>query len=214
MIDFAKTVKDWPTLETAVEQKLEDQAEFVRWWQEKVRGPGKTNSRRPGIIDAPRAEELSGITFQQVSKWRARLKEPDKYREMLYGAAYKKALAETTDQRGASGTGENDWHTFSFRLKLANPLDGHRPSNRANQISRRPCRRHRPPSLALGVLAAPLVILRHPRPARRRASGPGGYAGVGRRAFPKLARHEPASPSFAAASRIVPNGLAGAVLSP
>jgi hypothetical protein len=50
VIKFAKDVKDWPTLETAVDQKLEDQAEFVRWWKEKVSvrhgmGRGKGNKR-------------------------------------------------------------------------------------------------------------------------------------------------------------------------
>ena len=37
VIDFAKRVHDWPTLETAVEKKLENQTEFVRWWDENVR---------------------------------------------------------------------------------------------------------------------------------------------------------------------------------
>ena len=40
------------------------------------------------------AQDLTGITFRQVSKWRRRLKEPEKYRKMLYGAAYTKAMAE------------------------------------------------------------------------------------------------------------------------
>ena len=31
------------------------------------------------------AEVLSEFTKQQVSKWRRRLQEPDKYRAMLYG---------------------------------------------------------------------------------------------------------------------------------
>ena len=30
VIDYAKRVTDWPTLETAVEKKMEDQTEFVR----------------------------------------------------------------------------------------------------------------------------------------------------------------------------------------
>ena len=34
VIAYAKKVKDWPTLETAVEQKMEDQSEFVDWWDE------------------------------------------------------------------------------------------------------------------------------------------------------------------------------------
>ena len=55
------------------------------------------------------AEVLSEFTKRQVSKWRRRLQEPEKYRAMLYGAAYREAMAEKTDQRGASGTGENEW---------------------------------------------------------------------------------------------------------
>lgn len=27
---------DWPTLEQAVEQKIEEQIEFVRWWKENI----------------------------------------------------------------------------------------------------------------------------------------------------------------------------------
>jgi hypothetical protein len=30
VIDYAKRVKDWPTLEIAVDAKIDDQAEFVR----------------------------------------------------------------------------------------------------------------------------------------------------------------------------------------
>jgi hypothetical protein len=31
-------MKDWPLLEQAVEAKIEEQAEFVEWWSESVRG--------------------------------------------------------------------------------------------------------------------------------------------------------------------------------
>jgi hypothetical protein len=40
VIDYAKKVKDWPMLEAAIEKKMEDQAEFLRWWDEKVRKKG------------------------------------------------------------------------------------------------------------------------------------------------------------------------------
>ena len=40
------------------------------------------------------AEDLTGITHQQVSKWRRRLKEPEKYRVMRFGAAYATAMAD------------------------------------------------------------------------------------------------------------------------
>jgi hypothetical protein len=43
--------KDWPTLETAVDTKIEDQAEFVRWWEENVRRAGR---KWPDVINAER----------------------------------------------------------------------------------------------------------------------------------------------------------------
>ena len=66
------------------------------------------------------AESQTGLANQQVSKWRRRLKEPEKYRDMLYGAAYHKAKAKfrlrtlgqhpppAHDQRPASDDCGND----------------------------------------------------------------------------------------------------------
>jgi len=86
VIDYAKTVKDWPSLEIAVEKKMEDQAEFVRWWDENVRPAGQGNNAGRRYLSKDEADDQTGITQQQVSKWRRRLKEPEKYAEMLYGA--------------------------------------------------------------------------------------------------------------------------------
>ena len=72
IIKYAAKVKDWPLLEDAVEQKIDDQIEFVRWWDKTI-----SPNNRPKITVADRrqlpagdAEELTGITKQQVSKWR------------------------------------------------------------------------------------------------------------------------------------------------
>ena len=78
------------TLETAVERKMADQTEFVRWWDEAV-APNR-HSHAPdrslrAATSVDQAEEQTGITKQQVSKWRRRFKEPEKYAAMLYGAA-------------------------------------------------------------------------------------------------------------------------------
>lgn len=78
MIDYAKRVKDWPTLEEAVACKIEDQKEFVRWWKETVRRP-ETTLRKGSVsaahgergMDAEVAEDLTKITHQQVSRWHA-----------------------------------------------------------------------------------------------------------------------------------------------
>jgi hypothetical protein len=60
-----------------ITQKLEEQTEFVRWWKETVTpgkgwGEGKSqNAERRFKKDD--AESLTGITQQQVSRWRKAL---------------------------------------------------------------------------------------------------------------------------------------------
>lgn len=76
--------------------------EFVKWWDESVgvrHGAGRGNKKNAehGSFSAAQATEQTGITQQQVSKWRKRLQEPEKYRDMLYGPAYHKAMAEVGD---------------------------------------------------------------------------------------------------------------------
>ena len=60
--------------------------EFVRWWRETVT-PNKDGDRksenqtpRPAGLILAEAEEDTGITHQQVSKWAKSLKDRDKYR--------------------------------------------------------------------------------------------------------------------------------------
>ena len=96
MIDYAKRVKDWPTLETAVEKKMEDQTEFVWWWDEKVWRKGGSDGYQADNADhgyrysAAEATDLTGITQQQVSKWRRRLQEPEKIKAVVEAARFRK----------------------------------------------------------------------------------------------------------------------------
>jgi hypothetical protein len=83
-------VKDWPTLETAVDTKIEDQAEFVRWWETELSA---------GLRQA-QLEEQTGIMHQQVSRWSHYLADRDAYRERLLGAEYK---AESIRSRFSAG---------------------------------------------------------------------------------------------------------------
>ncbi len=96
LMDFAKRTKDWPTLEIAVDQKIADQAEFVRWWNEKVRSQGEVRKEAPdpGLLSRDDAERLTGVVNQQVSKWRKRLKDVETYRAALFGPSYKKAMGQ------------------------------------------------------------------------------------------------------------------------
>ncbi len=82
LIDLAKRVKDWPLLETAVDHKLAEQEEFVRWWKANltVRHGNPDNADRRSLISAADAEAETGISQQQVSKWHKRLADREKYR--------------------------------------------------------------------------------------------------------------------------------------
>lgn len=133
VIDYAKRVHDWPTLEAAVDQKLEEQTEFVRWWKETV-GVNHGGNRRgdqgasSSTLKADDAESLTGITKEQVSKWAKKLQKPEQYRAQLFGAAYKAAMMSKEAIDGfnhrAQGTGENEWYTPREYLTLAREVMG------------------------------------------------------------------------------------------
>ena len=97
VIDYAKRVKDWPTLEEAVACKIEDQKEFVRWWGETVQRAGGDHSPRSALMVCEAAEKRTGITHQQVSRWRNSLKDEAKYRAKIFGKAYAAAMAMAAD---------------------------------------------------------------------------------------------------------------------
>lgn len=95
VIDWAKRMNDWPALEAAIDVKLDDQEEFVRWWDESVRRdgrPSKTVADQGPFLAVEAAEDLTNITKQQVSKWKKRLADRLAYRALIAGAAWKKAM--------------------------------------------------------------------------------------------------------------------------
>ena len=98
VIEYAKKVRDWPLLLEAVEQKMDELEELVRWWKENVRrkgGPMDTsdNSERNYRYSVEEAERLTGFTQVQISRIGKRLKDRNAFRLELFGAAYKKAVA-------------------------------------------------------------------------------------------------------------------------
>lgn len=40
VINYAQTIKDWPLLEQAVDAKIEEQEQFIQWWEQCVQKPG------------------------------------------------------------------------------------------------------------------------------------------------------------------------------
>jgi phage N-6-adenine-methyltransferase len=133
IIDYARRVKDWPLLEEAVDAKVDEQGQFVAWWDETItknRGGDRTEksnvSDSDTLLTADAVEKTTGISRLQVSRWRKALATPDAYRDALFNAAYRKAmgLKGQSDLRGASGTGENEWYTPALYLTAAREVLG------------------------------------------------------------------------------------------
>jgi phage N-6-adenine-methyltransferase len=116
IIDYAKRVKDWPLLEQAVDQKIEDQRAFVTWWLATVT-PGTGGDRRSKnqqprsalLIPQTEAESVSGIRHQQVSRWHRRLQDVRAYKASLCAIAHRAAMSGGMNVRGCSG--DNEWCT-------------------------------------------------------------------------------------------------------
>ncbi len=125
VIEYAKTVRNWPMLLEAIEQKMDELEELVRWWQENVRRAGnQAINSELNYLTLEQAEYQTGFSQVQISRIGKRLKDRNAFRLALFGAAYKKALAEKTDQRGASGTGENEWYTPAEYIEMAREVLG------------------------------------------------------------------------------------------
>jgi ParB family chromosome partitioning protein len=96
-IEEAKRIKDWPTLEAAVDAKIEEQRKFVGWWGVTIRSQGearKKENRVLGFLSVPEAEDLTGMKQQRVSDLGTRLDDVDDYRQRLLGASYRAAMLE------------------------------------------------------------------------------------------------------------------------
>jgi hypothetical protein len=116
---FCGLVAEGPSAE-AVDRKIEDQAEFVRWWDENVgirEGPGrlgvKSNADR-GSISRADAQSDTNISQQQVSRWRKPIKRiplgGHMYSRLNRGSIDRATVTEAAKRAGL-GSGSRAWRT-------------------------------------------------------------------------------------------------------
>jgi len=115
--------KDATGLYDAVELKLSEQRKFVLWWdqQDKATG-GRGRKTRFG----PETGFPDRLT---IHRWRTRLKDARQYAVALEAAQARcvrvcEASKGATDQRGASGTNENEWYTPQHYIDAARDVLG------------------------------------------------------------------------------------------
>jgi phage N-6-adenine-methyltransferase len=129
---IAAAVQDWEALDDAVDQEISDQRHWVEWWGEHVSvresaggNQFRSNADLRSTINRDDAEAESGISQQKTFRWRRYLNgDITEYRVLLRGPSWRKAMQERTDQRGASGTGENEWFTPPEFIALARQVMG------------------------------------------------------------------------------------------
>jgi hypothetical protein len=94
IIDRACRLEDWPELSWAIDLKIAGQREVVDWWQENVRRAGQPKKYSPvsPLISVDEATALTGITQQQISRWKKRLQTPEAYARYIFAAAFRAAF--------------------------------------------------------------------------------------------------------------------------
>ena len=97
------------------------------WWGKKSTPGGKGGDRKSTnharrsahLISMAEAEAQTRIKHQQVSKWRLRLRQPDKYRGMLYGVTWARAMAEAVITTERAGQEARPWRGYAVVMRNA-----------------------------------------------------------------------------------------------
>ena len=129
VIDYAKRAENLELLDAAVDEMIDFQQEVVDWWREHVsvrHGLNRHSIENADRGSLPRqdAETKTGLTQQQISRWKKDLQNPQKYKEKITKAARRKANLEIAANHRAQGTGENEWYTPAEYIEMAREVLG------------------------------------------------------------------------------------------
>lgn len=129
-IQHANEMRDWEALSDAVSWMVQEQKHFVEWWNANVGvrlSSGNNQHKRlnadlRSTYSREKAEADTGISQQQVSRWRTGLKRPD-YRQRIEIPSYKKAFG-IEGRRADLQTGEMEWFTPAEYVERARRVLG------------------------------------------------------------------------------------------
>jgi hypothetical protein len=130
VLDFgikeARRLKDWPTLEEAVDTKIAEQFKFISWRKVSMQPRGQPKKSNGGVrlLSSSEITKISGITEMQVVRIGKRLAKPAKYRADLLGVSYLAAQLAEPDHFRTNFSGNNEWHTPARYIELARKVLG------------------------------------------------------------------------------------------
>ena len=127
-VQHAREMENWEAGRLAAQWMVDEQTNFVAWWNEAVgvrhgSGRNKKNADLRSLISSEQAETDTGISQQEVSRWRKKLSNKKAYQEAIFSGGHKKAMEDEHNHR-AQGTGENEWYTPAKYIEMARRVLG------------------------------------------------------------------------------------------
>ena len=123
LIKYATDLKDWSLLDHAVDAKIAEINDFVAWWKENVRtGGNQPSNADPRLMKLEEVVQLTGVSQQQIVRWRKRLEDKPKFRAMLMGPVYRKAFGDASQLNQQSIS--NEHYTPKIYIEAARKVLG------------------------------------------------------------------------------------------